>query len=460
MSLSTVSSCRSAVASSRKQRLASFQLAEVLDASILILIFSQLLFLDYFDLSAIPKRLAVALIALRFICSKVKLKPSMLLVFCIFVLLGALNAASNTFESGAFLYNVKLLVYPFAYVLYLAWLVRSRGSYVRSVFKAAFAPVNIYFFLTTAVAFVQYNFHVLIAVNDGSYPKIGTWVYWADAAGGLFKFCGVHALCLFTVFCILYNLWISETGHDRKALIARALVALELVVGLSLAALNDNKALFFLLPVGIIVYLFSFSSNCRIRFSRKALIAVPAVLLLFALLLGNGDCVQYLREHVVDEVGRAIGAIGKSFDATGTEERFGILAAAFSIPSTWLFGEGVAAHRWISPGYLGFPHFGQADAGVVLILGGIWFALVYVGLYLRAFLAMARIDFVEGKAKKSLLLAVFFLLVLVYTRVMSTIAYTLSFSLICMIFGLIWEDRDFRSRRSIEACNVPLGKHR
>ena len=70
-------------------------------------------------------------------------------------------------------------------------------------------------------------------------------------------------------------------------------------------------------------------------------------------------------------------------------------------------------------GYLGYNHFGQADLGAMLFLGGIWYTVLLFSCYVK--MSMGIICGTNRKANKLLTICVFAIL-------LSTMTYTQCFT--------------------------------
>ena len=98
--------------------------------------------------------------------------------------------------------------------------------------------------------------------------------------------------------------------------------------------------------------------------------------------------------------------------AAGSSERLAIIKYGFTLNTTYAFGTGVGATRWIGDKSYGFSHFGINSMGSYLIIGGIWFFILYTLLYTEIYYKMFVFT---RKENKIVLRAVIFLLVIIFT---------------------------------------------
>lgn len=422
----------------------SDSIVAALDTAILILMFSQLVILDYFRLSALPRALSFVLIILRLILSNSTFRVDRVLIGYFSLLLFVASVVVNGFEKSIIVRNLQWMGPPLLYTLYLSRIMQEKPDYIRDILKKYNIHINIYFLISMAVAFLQFRYHILIPANDGSYTRINTDVYWRDVSSGLFKFCGTHTACLFTVFIILLNLWIYKTGGGRKSKTALLLVVVDVIVAFAIAALNGNKTLFIMLPIALIICALPSLFAGGQKFNKGIIVVVAAAPLALVILLSNPHAQEYIQEHFLSAFDLASDAWTGVTDDSGTTERFQIVPFALSLNSTWFLGVGLGRQLLAEANYLGFLHFGQSDLGPLLIVGGIWFTITYLALYLRSYCSMAQLDTAFKVSIKPLLLLLFMLFVLIYTRLVTTVSYTLAYSLIPILMGFIWMDNETR----------------
>ena len=105
--------------------------------------------------------------------------------------------------------------------------------------------------------------------------------------------------------------------------------------------------------------------------------------------------------------------------AIGSTERIAIIMFALEKPSTWIIGTGFGSSFIYESGYMGFVHFGQADLGSILILGGIWYLIIQVIFYFKGFCLVSDCEGMKNTRKIELMIVIILLLVLTYTKCFS-----------------------------------------
>lgn len=149
------------------------------------------------------------------------------------------------------------------------------------------------------------------------------------------------------------------------------------------------------------------------NFKRMYRIILILIVLIMVSILSK-DFYTFIDENIfsVYKMGAEAWNLGNS--ANGSNERIAIIIFAFTKISTWLCGTGFGNNVVYAEGYLGFKHFGQADFGSILILGGVWFTIILIYVYINMFNKIAI-----GNKKKgwvSFGITIIFILSIIYTQ--------------------------------------------
>ncbi|MFR7749884.1 MAG: hypothetical protein ACLU1W_03590 [Collinsella sp.] len=106
--------------------------------------------------------------------------------------------------------------------------------------------------------------HIASQYGDHVYPVLYPWMiaattndisYFEDNISGLFSYASVHAVALYTSFVVLYNfVWIRRLRVLSWPTLAIAYNVCLIVLSFYLATLNDNKALFIILPLVLVMF--------------------------------------------------------------------------------------------------------------------------------------------------------------------------------------------------------------
>lgn len=357
-------------------------LGNAADKLILSLILAQIFILEFLGFGRYMNWILLALILVRIALSGWRLfdVPTVLLLtfLAVILLLGwALTSSSSVSQS-----NALMIGYPVAYSLYLYLLCVNRRGYLESFVAHVTLLLNVALIVNLAAMVVQLNSPESIVAYHAASQEIS---FYEDTVSGFFAYASTHTVALYTTLVLLVNI---AAVRRRKAcgLSVTPLhvynVAL-VVASFAIASLNDNKALFVVLPVVLLVLVLGDMATGRLRPSAALLgaaLAVMALILVYAL-------VPAFQVFITDQYSSLFEMAANSRDigssANGSNERISILAYALRMSSTWGAGLGIGASGLYTAGFLGFHHFGQADMGSFLVLFGIWFVVGCLWLFVR-----------------------------------------------------------------------------
>lgn len=189
------------------------------------------------------------------------------------------------------------------------------------------------------------------------------------------------------------------------------------------AANSDNKALFVLAPLFLIVYLIVFKMNFyrnilqKIRSLFRYIIKGFCVFAIF--IFGLQPAIGTL-DLISDIIEKTQSGLINANAAYGSAERLGIIVYALNNPSIRWYGSGIAKHEWQESYGLGFAHFGISDFGSFLCLGGILFILLLICFLLAVYRTVFK-DKIAGYT-----FFVLTIVVLIYTQPMTVVSLTCS----------------------------------
>lgn len=355
------------------------------DYSLLLLMYLQLVILEFFGYGQTLNKVITILILARVLFMSGKHWQYGLLCgsgLGILYILGLLLGDSFVFSNA--LSNFLMLLYPIIYTYYIVFLCKNRPHIIDNLLDNCFWIFNVTMIVNIIVLlmqiFVPYSVNAVIADSN----EIG---FYEDTISGLFRYASTHVVCLFTIFIILYDIsYIRRIQKKGVRILIWVLVALMSLISFFIAANSDNKAFFLLLPLLVFVFWFSGKMSVTSRFLKVAsffLIVPIAIMLLYNFNNGIRTLIDdnYLKTFNLIMNARNLGA-----SANGSNERIAILSFALSRVSTWITGTGFGSSYIYSSGYLGFNHFGQADFGSVLILGGVWYTVLLMAYYMKSFI--------------------------------------------------------------------------
>lgn len=392
-----------------------------IDTILLTMMYLQLVILEFFGYGPILNKIVSMLILFRIICLKGKQSQVILMRACGLIVLYVLSSLlSDPLVYTNVWSNFLMQLYPFIYAYYIYFLCKNRPKYVNSMLEKCFFIFNIVMVINIAVMCIQIATpYSISAVNlNDTGNKI---IFYEDLISGLFAYSSTHVVCLFTIFVILYNLAYRKKINNP---ILRNILSLYngmlTVISIFISLNNDNKAFFLLFPLSILVYWFSDASHAlRKKMNRAVLFLCAFPILIAGLYIFVSPFREFLDDNVLRLFDMIHGAVFVGNSTNGSKERISMIYDAITRSSTWLLGTGFGSNHLYKSGYLGYNHFGQADLGAMLFLGGIWYTVLLFSCYLK--MSMGIICGTNRKANKLLTICVFAIL-------LSTMTYTQCFT--------------------------------
>lgn len=209
--------------------------------------------------------------------------------------------------------------------------------------------------------------------------------YYEDHCAGLFGKNSTNILALYSIFVMMLNLYYARKNivakTKRRLFIGFTLLSQGVMAVLS--QFNDNIGFYFILGIFVLCYVFtlSFQNYSLLKTLEQGLGYIVIGLIIAAAFYNIPSLNAYINEVVSDRLYRIFYYNQIPGGAAGSSERLAIIEYAFKLPSSFCLGTGVGASQWIQAGQFGFAHFGINSAGSYILLGGFWFYLSYVLLY-------------------------------------------------------------------------------
>lgn len=401
---------------------------------IISLIILQVILFRFLNIHEFINKIIVVLVAYYFIKSKFKYffeHIAVLKTALVFILVILLNAVVYGIKDY-FFSNILILFYPFVHMFFINYYVEKKGY---SIYKKLYDlryTINVYMILNVIVLIIQtLGFDFMLGFSD-----IKTTAWW-DELSGLFGYMMSATLCFFTIFVFLYNMFVLKTitndNYKKKFIIYN--VVLVLVVSI-LFSVGDNIAFFLLLPLCFFSLLFLEKGKklLGIKINFK-MIVMLIVALSFCLIL-----IPQLRVYIYDNiVYKFVGIFENMFNGPnvqhGSLERFALIVYALTDCNGFLLGKGVSFSGLYTPNTLGFVHFGNANAGAIIALGGIWLYILLLALYLK----MNMYCFIDKKAKGktySLILGLLYMFCSSYSLIFTDISISIVMQFIIIAIWL------------------------
>jgi len=375
--------------------------SDILERCTILLIVCQVVVFRYFNVHETMNKVIVGLIgiviALNFLKTKnivirnIGLILSCILYFSMMLLNGFIFGTGRSYMN-----NFLMLLYPIIFMLYITWYIRKypKRSY-KTLYELRYL-INIYYIVNIVVMFIQLRGTYFMV----GYTNIVNDMY-QDLISGLFGYSMTATVCYFSAFVICYNVVIMRTIENK--LRKRLLIVYNIAIALIMAYLstrNDNVQYFALLPLSLVLLMFSsYRLNTVSGFQKVLMITLVIITLVSLLMILSPQLMSILENSVFYKFS---GAIEHMYDGAnvshGSMERLALLIYGLNYADGWKMGLGFAASGLYTPGKFGFVHFGNANIGSFVCLGGIWFFLSVIILYSSSVLSIIR--FYSDKLQK------------------------------------------------------------
>ena len=406
-----------------------------LDNIILWLIIGQVVVFRYFNVFEIANKIILSLIVIRImiycilnkkIVGLSKKSYSILLVFFIIVANGLIYGVNDFFRS-----NVLMVLYPLIDMLYLTWYIKKYQEYFYlKLYKLRYL-INIYFLINIVVMFIQLQ---------GNYFMIGVMTQkndmYEDLVSGLLGYSMVAAVCYFSVFVILYNFVIAETIRKK---VNKCIFQLYNVILLGIMAYisiqNDNVQYFAVIAIALFfMMLVQKPLNTFKRIKTICCIGAFGIIVILVALKMIPGLYDILNSNVFYKFS---GALEHMFDGAavthGSMERLALIVYGILHANGLLVGKGLSYAGVYTPYTFGFVHFGNANIGAFICLGGIWFYLTLIYCYSSRIVSMIQFS---RKDKNTLLYGIIISILFVVASMFSIPFTEVSISL-CVVFIMI-----------------------
>ncbi len=353
-----------------------------------------------------------------------------------------LGCASIVFGSGNqyLAYNLKGWLKVLLVLLGIIILDSNSKYDFRSVLKSYFCLLNFFWLANLIIVTIQCSGNGFMIKQEW---LVSNW-YYPDHCSGLFGASGTHKLSLFAVFMLIYNLDFTKEmplSNRRKCMYIYIFVTNMWMLYIS--TLNDNKTLFALIPVYLLLYYIIHATNETIiknlsRFAKLLPIGILLVIAVIIILKTVPALVSYIQDHIIESALR-LATLGKMGNA-GSIERITIAVDAIKDGYGLILGKGLgaAAVAWLSENYLGHRYFGMSSIGTMTTLGGIWFYLSICLFYTHFFYRFIKM---QKKSFARWLICLLLLMGLtVYTAVFES---PVSILWTCLTFAVLGDKETF-----------------
>lgn len=394
-----------------------------IDSILIVLILLKEFILDYMGVGLAVNLIICCLILIRLFTSDWKMPRFVYLTLGIITILFISNYGMGG-DLEVYTGNVLRICQVLVYVLFLIFCKETRCGFFDVKQKKMVMLFNGILLINIAMMIVQYlNPGDFVAMQNG--PVQGG----SDLISGFFGYGSTHAIAIFTTFVVVYDLYYYK--FVRNKLYYVFYLALLIIWSLYIATLNDNKALFFFLPFGVVLYLIIWAS-----FEKKRIIRLFGVIIVSVFLLVLAYCFvplihDFVEKNIFHSIEMVLRAMEPGSYVNGSDERFKAIPFSLSQNDTWSVGQGFGSAGIYQEGYLGFNHFGMSDFGSIMILGGIW---IYVTL---VFFVSVAISFSPKKGESSFLLGIIIATLLIFASIYTQIFTQVRIAIPLLMLGMM-----------------------
>lgn len=405
-------------------------LFDFFDKIIFFLLFIQVAVLNYLNLSNIGIKVICFLILVRLVLEillvgkiKISILKSMVWILIIFVI-GYFSAKlGHEYHRDIFISNFLSILYVIITLVYVSYIINYRYYFVLQILNSSIWIMNLYFVFNMIVSCIQIQV-------EGFMSGISTWInpMHEDLICGLMGYSATPQFGLFSIFIIILNLYYSDFCNSNyiRNYVYRIYSIILIAFVIVISSFNDNKMVYIELPLALLFYLYL---TGRLNFMKKKIERKNFNLVMMIFVGTIMGIFLYLTVPIIrdDIYMNFIYAVELLIEATtsnsilgyGSADRLYMVIYAFDKYNALKLGYGMGAFPWHTDDVLGFRHFGQADLGAFLCLGGLLFTVVVFMVWMNYYIKIIY----SGKTSKSrlgyVLLYVVSLLLLFYTQLIS-----------------------------------------
>lgn len=391
---------------------------DLFDNLILWCIVLQIVIIRWLDLHEPFSILLAALIAIRIL-----IKPSAFInkyTFLPCVLFAGYSVFNYLLLGGEiyiFLKNVWRIAKALIIALYFLCLLKSRTDLIAKFFRNNFKFFNIYMLINIPIIITQLSGHyILLGLRQGYDPNATI-----DFVSGLFGVFGMPRLNLYILFLFFFNLYyIKGQKKSHKNTVFKTINYIFMLFWLIAGTTTDNKALYILIILYIGIY-FCFSKYSKIKnkieahfwFWNKMVLAGIGLALVSLLIVYSYAPIREMIDSIIFNI--VHGAIYMNRTG-GSNERIGMIFYAWTNPDYRWLGAGLAKYETDLSWGFGFAHFGQADFGVYMVVGGTFFIITLIYFFWKLN------TMIYGKGMLSIIMVIASMILLVYTQFLTDAA--------------------------------------
>lgn len=261
--------------------------------------------------------------------------------------------------------NIRFLLRPALVLIYLSNLMHQKPQLLdKIIFKHCWV-FNIYYFLNFLMMLYQIKLDVFYDNITGFIGRYGT-----------------HRLTAFVCFLLLLNIQAAQEAKSKRKICLLAYTGFLLVSTLWISSFNDNTAVYVMLPITVILYLF-----CTNKISMTMLIKIVLTVLVILIAFDQLMKVEEIRHFLEGRLFLKIDQMFLIFEkGKMQEERFVYITYALDFLNGKGFGVGLGMIKMIGDKRLSsidilMRNWGMSNMASLIAIGGIIFMFIYVVIY-------------------------------------------------------------------------------
>lgn len=298
-----------------------------------------------------------------------------------------------------FFFNLNRITWPVMIAISIAIIVSSKPHVAFKLFDKNFLFLNIVWTINIVVLAIQCSGTPFLIKK--SWLEINS--FYKDQCSGLFGNSGTHELSAFSIFMIMYDLYMGY--YRKKGLTSKFTIGFAFItagITLILSTQNDNMALLFILPLFIMLFYLQKAQwsgkNFNVKLIRTMKYVIPIIILL-VIVVQIPAISDFITDKVIRRIDRMI-----NYNATGiagSNVRTAAVIYTFTKGRGWFLGFGVGtwpfAEGAAEGNFHGFTNFGLNSMSAYLMLGGVWMYTASVLLFARfLYIASYRKEKISG----------------------------------------------------------------
>lgn len=364
---------------------------------------------------------------------------------------------------GGLLYYLKNMFHIVKAVLvvcYFCVLIKRNRDFAIEYVKNFFWPINFYLVLSLPFMMLQlWGYSNLVSLRTSLTGNI----YIPDFMSGLFGIYGSAQQSFFFLIVMFYNHFLAKykIHSNNNRLCLKVYNCLLFAFTLWYAQVSENKAYYISLIIFVSVAIILVEQGKRgegcFRKTRMnpmrlfKLVGIVGILLLLVYVAYNN--IEYMNSAINLIINAINIDLNETYTYVGGNERFAMIIKVLSDRGHRWMGWGIGKKMGNMVYYLNFPHFGQADIGTYMCLGGLLFVLLLIWSCYKFFQKNYSNIFVLSALTFSLIAEG------VYTQVFTGDTTVLAMMFLYLLLWVIYRDNMKETKQVCSLTNREIRKY-